>query len=162
MNKLIVKDLIKEIKENRNYMYFEYEFYEDLGTYFTEYSSGYICDIITEIADSNVDIMTADLMKWNAGNYSYVEDAIQEFGVPSDFDMVRMIQQGQYLCYERAMYENLSTLIKLSILTNIEAEEITQEVLDRIDEIADAEDNNARIEDYIQEINELTEADKEA
>lgn len=157
MNKLIVKDLIKEIKEHRNFMYFEYEFYKDLGEYFAEYASGYICDIITEIADSNVDIYTADLMKWNADNYSYVDDAMQEFGVPSEFDMVRAIQMGQYLCYERAMYENLSTLIKLNILTNIDAEEITQEVLDRIDEIADAEDNNACIEDYIQEINELTE-----
>ena len=153
MNKMNVKEIIKEMKEDNNYMYFEGECYEDLADNFAEYDSGYICDIISQVADNWVDIYTSDLMKWNANNYEYVEEAIQEFGAPNEFDMVKAIQMGQYLCYERAMYDNLYWCIKLAILKNIQAEEISEDILEKIEQIANEEDNNAQLEDYIEEVN---------
>lgn len=153
MKKMNVKEIIKEMKEDNNYMHFEGEWYSDLADNFAEYESGYICDIISQVADNWVDICTSDLMKWNANNYSYVEEAIQEFGAPEEFDMVKAIQMGQYLCYERAMYNNLYWCIKLAILENIQAEEISENILEQIEEIANEEDNNASLEDYIEEVN---------
>lgn len=36
----------------------------DYGEEITNYSSGYVCDILTEIADNNVDIYYYDLFEW--------------------------------------------------------------------------------------------------
>ncbi len=153
MEKMNVKEIIKDMKEYNNYMYFEGEYYPDLADNFAEYSSGYICDIISQVADNWVDIDASDLMKWNANNYSYVEEAKQEFGAPEEFDMVKAIQMGQYLCYERAIYSNLYWCIKLAILENIQAEEISENILEKIEQIANEKDNDARIENYIEEVN---------
>lgn len=162
MKKLNVKEIIKDMKENRNYMYFEGEWYPDLADNFAEYSNGYIGDIISQVADNWIDIYTSDLMKWNANNYEYVEEAMLEFGTPEKFDMVRAIQMGQYLCYERAIYSNLYWCIKLAILENIQAEEISEDILEKIEQIANEEDNNASIEDYVEEIdNAIEEENKE-
>lgn len=161
MKKTNVKEIIQDMEENNNYMYFDGEYYPDLADNFAEYSSGYICDIVSQVADNWVDIYTSDLMKWNANNYEYVEEAIQEFGTPNEFDMVKAIQMGQYLCYERAMYNNLYWCIKLAILENIQAEEISEDILEKIEQIANEEDNNARIEDYIEEVNNAIVEEKE-
>ena len=58
-------------------------------------------DTLHEIADSNCDVYTHDLLKWVAGNYSYVEDAQSEFGPAMTQDgkpdFIRGIMQGQYM-----------------------------------------------------------------
>jgi len=66
-------------------------------------------DIISEIADSNVDIYTSQLWEWASENYSYIEDAIDEFGFPEGSDgkpdMNKAIMQGQYKQNEEALWE---------------------------------------------------------
>ena len=45
----------------------------DYGEEIANYSSGYICDILTEIADNNVDIYYYDLFEWAKNNFSIIE-----------------------------------------------------------------------------------------
>ena len=62
-------------------------------------------DTISELADSKVDIYYYELRKWSVDNYSYIEDAIQEFGVDTkNPDFHKMIQSGQYLAYSNEFY----------------------------------------------------------
>lgn len=67
-------------------------------------------DIISEIADSNVDVYTSKLLEWVglAENYSFVEDAIEEFGFPVNADgkpdFIKAIMQGQYKENEDALW----------------------------------------------------------
>lgn len=88
----------------------------DLGEQLAQYDSGYVSDIIAEIADSNVDIYNNDLMEWAKGNTSYIEDAIREFGTPEDGnghpDFMRLIMQGQYYMYEQDLYNNIEDILK--------------------------------------------------
>lgn len=59
-----------------------------------------IYDTLHEIADSNVDVYTNQLLEWVKDNYHYVEEAIDEFGHATDRDgkpdFIRQIMQGQY------------------------------------------------------------------
>lgn len=62
-------------------------------------------DMISELADSKVDIYNYDLRKWSVDNYGYIEDAIQEFGVDTENpDFHKMIQCGQYYAYSNEFY----------------------------------------------------------
>ncbi len=65
-------------------------------------------DVISEIADSNVEVYTYNLLKWLPDNYEYVEDAISEFGFPERDgkpDMIKAIMQGQYQQNSEALWE---------------------------------------------------------
>ena len=119
-NKKEIVNILKELKNNNNYLSIDIDS-------FTDYSdSNYICDIITEITDSNVDIYNSDLLEWLKENYSVVEEANAEFGAPND--IIKQCQQGQYYQYSNEMYENLSDYIKLYaydyILNTLKIEEI--------------------------------------
>ena len=66
-------------------------------------------DMISELADSKVDIYYYDLRKWSVDNYNYIEDAISEFGVDTENpDFHKMIQSGQYLAYSNEFYTLVS------------------------------------------------------
>jgi hypothetical protein len=66
-------------------------------------------DIISELANSKVNIYYYDLRKWSVDNYSYIEDAIQEFGVDTENpDFHKMIQSGQYYAYSNEFYTLVS------------------------------------------------------
>lgn len=66
-------------------------------------------DILSELADSKVDIYYYELRKWSVDNYSYIEDAIQEFGVDTkNPDFHKMIQSGQYYAYSNEFYTLVS------------------------------------------------------
>ena len=112
----------------------------DYGEDITNYSSGYVSDIITEIADNNVDIYNNDLMEWAKGNTSYIEDAMVEFGTPEDSnghpDFMRLIMQGQYYMYEQDLYNNLEDILKYWAYDYIENKynitELTEEQNDEI------------------------------
>lgn len=144
MEKLKIEDL----KENL--------FLGDLGEYFEDYDCGYICDIITEIADNNVDLYTADLLEWVPDNYSYIEEANIELGTPNDF--LKQIQQGQYYYYERNLYDNLEDILKNYMYNYIEKyldiEEITEEQREKLLDW-DFTDNNKSLGNLIEHINKI-------
>lgn len=150
MEKLKIKDLKKDL------------FIGDFGYDFIDYSDGYICDIITEIADNNVDIYTQDLLDWVPDNYSYIEEANEELGVPHDF--LEQIQQGQYYYNERNIYEHLKDILKNYMYDYIEnylnIEEITEDQYKKLLDF-DFEDNNGLLEDLLNHIIESLEEEKE-
>lgn len=147
---LNVKERIKEL-ENK------YEL-ENILYCFANYSNGYICDIIMEVCDNNIDIYTSDLWDWAKNNEYYIEQAINNFGIDSNnFDLTRLFQQGQFYYYEEICYKNLDDIIEYLILSNLDVEEISDTIYDEILNISGKEDNNAKIENYIDEIEELIE-----
>ena len=149
MKELKIEDLRKELYTG------------DLGEYFIDYDDGYICDIITEIADNSVDIYTQDLLDWVPDNYSYIEEANIEMGVPKGF--LNQIRQGQYYYYERNLYENLEDTLKNYMYNYIEnilkVKEITEEQNENLLDW-DFSDNNEKIENFIEHINEILKIEK--
>lgn len=119
--------------------------------------SAYISDSITEYADSRIDIYTADLWEWAAGNYEYIDEARAEFGASEE--ILDDLRAGQFLQNERALYEDFDVIKEdlarqyiNNVLTATEAEEtIVKKAIetlkddlaqidtnDRLDAIADA------------------------
>lgn len=160
MKKINIKELLEEIKKDG--VYFDEEDIIDLVIEFSEHSNGYICDIISSVADNNVDIYNYKLWEWAKNNESYIEEAVAEYGINErNFDLMQLFRSGQYNYYTQAIYSNLAVFIKYSILYNINVEEISEEALEEIENIANEEDNNAEIDIYIDKINDLIESEKE-
>ncbi len=67
---------------------------------------------ISELADSYIDVYYYDLRVWAVDNYEYIEDAMDEFGMPEKFDFHKAIQQGQYVKYQEDIYECISNMIE--------------------------------------------------
>lgn len=133
-------DILKDLETNLSFTY---------GNNITQYDSGYICDVFSEIADSNVDIYTSDLFEWGKSNMYYIDEATKEFGNPND--ILRQIQQGQYYAYEQELYENQDDIIKYfaysylkdnNIKLNIDQEEDLDDYLSSVD-------SNDKLEDII-------------
>lgn len=132
----------------------------ELGDRLCDYNDGYICDIITEIADNDVDIYYNDLFEWCKHNYKYVEEAIAQglcdFSSP---DIPKMIQAGQYEYNTQILYDELDEAILNWCLNyikyDLELEEITKEQYEEIENKCTNVDSNDRIEEYSTFINEL-------
>lgn len=126
----------------------------DYGDQFTDYSYGYIGDIISEIADSNVDIYYHDLFEWVKDNYEYCEDAVKEglISLDEDFDFIKLLQCGQYEQITHDLYENLDDSIQYFIYENIIIDEINEDLQEFIENLCDDVDNNKQLEDILQEV----------
>ena len=154
MEKLKIDDLIKEIKENDTMEKV------DISALCDYSSTNYLDDILHEIADNNIDIYNYDLLEWSKKNYSYIEEAIDEYGTPTDnhgeADFIKMIQQGQYCQNIEDIYNNIDEMIKLYILDLLQKEnieEITPEQLEKIDDII----NEWKDRDYLGNIEDIKE-----
>lgn len=147
-NLLKIEDLRKELYTG------------DFGDCICDYDNGYICDIITEIADSHVDVYTSDLLDWARDNYSYIDEANEEFGRADDF--LGEIRQGQFLYNERDLYDNLEDSLKLFAYVYIQnvlgIEEITEEQNEDLLDY-DYTDNNDELENIIDHIEEVFETE---
>lgn len=143
-NKIKIEDLKKDL------------FIGELGEYFCDYNSGYICDIISEIADNHVNIYYNDLFEWAKHNFSIIEEANEEFGTPND--MTKQIQQGQYYYNERNLYENLKDIVLFRLYDYIEKDldikELTDEQIEEID-FLNINDNNELLENLIEETEKI-------
>lgn len=134
----------------------------DLGDRFRDYDNGYICDIITEIADANIDIYYYDLFEWAKNNFDIIEEANAEMGAPND--IIKQIQQGEFLAFERDLYDNLEDSLKYFmydyIEKDLEIEEITEEQNEKLLDW-DFSDNNEQLENLIDHINETLQKNEE-
>lgn len=152
MKKLKIKDLKNEL------------YFEDIGAEFLNYNEGYIGDIITEIADNNVSMYTCDVLEWAKGNYSYVEEAIDELGVATDSngrtDLIRTIQTGEYIANKETIDNNLEEILKFYMYNYIEKdlgiEEITEEQNNELLHW-DFENYDEHLENLIDYVNEIME-----
>lgn len=150
--KINVKEIKEELKESLNDTY---------CNCICDYDSGYICDVISEISDSHVDIYYYDLFEWAKNNFSIIEEANEELGAPND--ITKQIQQGQYIQYEREMYDNIDDMIQLFIYNyiynNLDIEEITEEQKEELDMLN--YDNNDKLENIIDDIKEILKEESE-
>jgi len=140
----------------------------DLGEYFRDYYNGYICDIITEIADNNIPIYDGDIWEEAKNNQDYIEEALSEFGTPTDnrgnADLTRIFQQGLYLKSERDLYENLEDILKYFMYDYIEEELKLNEITEnQNDDLLnwDFSDNNEQLENFIEHIENILNKEKE-
>lgn len=135
----------------------------DYGEEITNYSSGYVCDILTEIADNNVDIYYYDLFEWAKNNFSIIEEANEEMGMNPD--ITKQIQQGQFYSYQRELYENLEDIMKYYVFNYIQEalgiEEITEEQLNELEFEIDFTDNNEELENINDKINDIFNKEEE-
>ncbi len=133
-------DILKDLETNLSFTY---------GNNITQYDSGYICDVFSEIADSNVDIYTSDLFDWGKNNMYYIDEATKEFGDPHD--ILRQIQQGQYYAYEQELYENKDDIIKYFAYTYLNDNNIKLNVEQEedLDDYLSSVDSNDKLEDII-------------
>lgn len=148
--KLLIDELMEELNTG------------ELGEYFCDYKEGYICDIISEIADNKVGIYWDDIFEWAKGNVSYIEEALEEFGTPTDnkgnADFIRIIQQGWYYANEQNLYENLEESLKNwaynYIKYDLKIEEITEEENSKLLEwnFIDNNEELQNLSDFIEQI----------
>lgn len=144
-------DIKKEIRERNN----------DLIQYICDYSNGYICDIITEIADNQIDIYYYNLFEWAKDNFGTIEEANQEFGAPND--IIKQIQQAQYYENTNILYDALEDMLMLYAYNYLEENEIllTDEELIMLEERLKEIDNNNHLDDIDDIINEIIEEREE-
>lgn len=130
------------------------------GHQILDYSNGYICDVFSDIADSNIDIYVSDLFEWGKNNFEYINEATQEFGNPQD--IIKQIQQGQYLSFEQDLYNNQNDILKYFAYNYLKDNDIkfNEEQVEQLEEYIERLDNNDRIEDIISYCDELLKEDE--
>lgn len=87
-----------------NYNGGKFEDFIYLIDYLNGEDNNYISDSIASLSDSKVDIYYHDLRKWAVDNYSYIEEAMNEYGTPEKFDFHNCIAMGQYYAYSNEFY----------------------------------------------------------
>lgn len=147
---------IKELVENLDI--------GEYGDFITDYDSGYICDIIQQIADNEIDIYTSDLLEFAKNHYEYIEQAVNEGLVDtSDFDFLGAIRSGEYLYISEDLNSNIDDIILYKIykyiLNDLKIENISEEKADEI-LLIDIDTNN-RLEDVLEEVNNIFENSEE-
>ncbi len=120
----------------------------------------YLCDVISEIADSNTSIYYSDIIKFISENVEKVNDAIEEMGWDGcGSDLYKAGQMAEYLDIERQIYDELDeAMLNFCynyILYDLEIKEITPEQEDEIESLCYRVDNNATLdtfEDFLKEL----------
>ena len=132
----------------------------DLGKYgedFLDYdASHYISDVISFIADANIDIYNDDLWKWARVNHDWIESAI-DYGYypisPKNFDLMDLFKTGQYLEIMDNIYSHIDDIIANAVLEEVEDEFINKKrLVEVVEDICFNVDTDATIEYYIEEV----------
>lgn len=147
---------------------------------FGNHDSGYVCDVISEVADSYIPTHNNDVWKNASDIQEHIEEAIASglAGVEGgNIDLIRIFQAGYYQYYTQSLYNNLDELAFNAVaekvneyLNTLTEEEVAKidifEVESAIEEDVDNFDNNNQldaIDDIAKEIIErITEDDFQA
>lgn len=125
----------------------------ELATDFVnEYNSGYICDMISDKADSAVPYGWKELCDWASEHYDDINDAVAAFGTPKEFDFFRIIQQGYFYANEHELFEQMDDIIKGLIFKGLidnGVTEVTDEQFDKLLDFACGADNDDKINNLI-------------
>lgn len=139
---------------------------ESNGDCLTDYNSGYICDIISEIADSQVDIYDSDLREWANGHFEKIANAISEFGWDGcGKDLYKAVQMAQYMENEEEIYSELSESLENFALSYMEhdlkMQEISEENWEEIQNFLFEIDSNDHLDEITDFIDELFQSEKQ-
>lgn len=153
-----INELLKEYENNNDLLYT----IED----YTHSTSGYICDIISEIANNQTDIYYSGLFDWlknDSNAVESIESALAEFGTPKgtdgNADFIKILQQGQFYQNEQKLYDDLDAIGKIWLLAYLRDKENLQEITDeQADFIDDLDtDSNDQFGDLLDKWNEFNE-----
>lgn len=123
----------------------------------TDYDNGYIYDVISEIADSQVDIYYSDLTEWASGHFEEIAETISEFGWDGcEKDLYKAAQLAQFRENENEMYSELSEGLENFALSYLEyklkmkeiSEERWEEIQDFLSDI-DSDDELEEITNFL-------------
>ena len=121
----------------------------DMALDIVENYNDYLCDAIGEVADQSVDYYNSDLAEWLLRNNYYVNEAVKEFGIdPKNFDIWRLIQQGQYLKNERELYEQIEEIWigkALNYLIDKGIEELEESIYEKLKNECYCMDNDDKL-----------------
>jgi hypothetical protein len=125
----------------------------EYGVEFENYKRGYICDIISEIADRFTSIYYCDIIKFISENVEQVNDTISEFGWDgAGSDLYKAGQLAEYCSIQNEIYNDIEDILKhwalkyyVQYTDNVEiSEEIAETIenieyntFDKLDEICD-------------------------
>lgn len=131
-----------------------------------DYDNGYICDIISEIADSNTSIYHSDIIEFISNNVEEVNGAIKELGWDGcGGDLYKAGQAAEFEKNENEMYneleEGLFNVALSHIQYTMEIEEISDEQLDEIEGLCSDTDNNDRLDDFLEKVEEIVNGEEE-
>lgn len=101
--------------------------------------STYICDAISEIAESNMSIYYSDIMDFISRNPEALAEVIDEglYDPAHNYDLYKHGQAAEYMTIERELYNNLSDILRLYAADYIlrqHGEEIPLEVWEAVEE----------------------------
>lgn len=125
---------------------------------FFQYDDGYICDIISEIADNNVGMYNSDICENCWGLYSSgMYDEAVDSGLINGSDLIQNLQSAWYYYNEQQIYNNLSELVYNWAVEYINNNNI--ELTDKQMEVFENDikniDNNSEFSDIIELIENL-------
>ena len=131
-----------------------------------DYDSGYICDIISEIADSNTSIYYSDIIEFISNNVEEINDTIEEFGWNGCCnDLYKAGQMAECRKNENEMYEELEQglfNVALSYIKyTLEVEEISDEQLNDIEGLCADTDSNDKLENFLEKVEEIVNSEEE-
>jgi hypothetical protein len=109
---------------------------ENMLDSFINYEEGSISDILREIAETEIDIYNADLLKWLGNNYGFFEEYINNNGIGKDFKLFETIMgcQFEYLSFNIGSDLMLGYAYKY-ILNELETDEISETQRDSIEKL---------------------------
>jgi hypothetical protein len=109
---------------------------ENMLDSFINYEEGSISDILREIAETEIDIYNADLLKWLGNNYGFFEEYINNNGIGKDFRLFETIMgcQFEYLSFNIGSDLMLGYAYKY-ILNELETDEISETQRDSIEKL---------------------------
>lgn len=139
----------------------------DMVEFFGDYDSGYISDIISEIADSEVSIYTQDQIDFAMNNDDAVEEAFFSGIAPDGSDWFNrngndfrgyVAAVGAAAWYEQnsqTLYQNMEKCVKYATICAIKEqygiEELTDEQISDFESLVEFDDNNAYLQDVIED-----------
>ena len=131
-----------------------------------DYDSGYICDIISEIADSNTSIYYSDIIEFISNNVEEINDTIEEFGWNGCCnDLYKAGQMAECRKNEYEMSEELEQglfNVALSYIKyTLEVEEISDEQLNDIEGLCADTDSNDKLENFLEKVEEIVNSEEE-
>lgn len=138
----------------------------EIGEYFADYDSDYVCDVITEIADNCVSIYTKELIEFAMNEDEWVNQAFWSgiaLGGREYFEHHHNATFRDYAAHVGAcaeyeknnsdLYKHMEDNVRLSICTELRKrgfDELTPEQVDVLDMLSI--DNNDRIDSLIDHV----------
>lgn len=116
-------------------------------------SSQYICDAVSEFADSRTSIYYADIKDFICNNFDAVGETISELGWDGcGGDLYKAGQMAEYMSIEREIYDELRDILKYITLDFIDSTDEANDEAERIWESLDDDKRSELLSDFLDDL----------